>query len=71
MKKLELKFENEEGKVVTYSVEKPIEPVDPAAVVAAMDVILTQNAFTTSGGNLVAKKGARLVENNVEEIEIV
>jgi hypothetical protein len=71
MKKLELKFENEEGKVVTYSVEKPIEPVDPAAVIAAMDVILTQNAFTTSGGNLVAKKGARLVENNVEEIEIV
>lgn len=70
MKKLELKFLNEEGKTVTYSLEKPVEPVDPAAVSSAMDEIITQDAFTTSGGNLVEKKGARIVERNVVEIEL-
>lgn len=71
MKTLELKFENADGKIVTYSLEKPIEPVDPAAVTAAMDTIIAENAFTTSGGNLVAKKSARVVERNVEDIELV
>lgn len=71
MKKLELKFENEDGKVVTYSLDEPIEPVDPAAVTAAMDEILLQNAFSTSGGNLVAKKSARVVERIVQDIELV
>ncbi|WP_164667480.1 DUF2922 domain-containing protein [Virgibacillus doumboii] len=70
MKKLELKFLNEEGKTVTYSLEKPVEPVDPAAVTSAMDEIIAQNAFSSSGGNLVEKKGARVVERNVVEIEL-
>jgi len=70
MKKLELKFENEDGKTVTYSLEKPIEPVEPEAVKAAMDEIITQNAFTSSGGDLVAKKSARVVDRTVEEIEL-
>ncbi|HLR40556.1 MAG TPA: DUF2922 domain-containing protein [Virgibacillus sp.] len=70
MKKLELKFENEDGKTVTYSLEKPIEPVDPEAVKEAMDEIITQNAFTSSGGDLIAKKSARVVERTVEEIAL-
>jgi len=68
MKKLELKFENEDGKTVTYSLEKPIEPVDSEAVKEAMDEIITQNAFTSSGGDLIAKKSARVVDRTVEEI---
>ncbi|WP_010095224.1 DUF2922 domain-containing protein [Ornithinibacillus scapharcae] len=71
MKQLELKFENQDGKTVTYSLDNPIEPVDPTVVSAAMDVILAQNVFETSGGDLVAKKSARLVERNVEEVEII
>ncbi|WP_026907572.1 DUF2922 domain-containing protein [Paucisalibacillus globulus] len=71
MKTLELKFENMDGKIVTYSLEQPIEPVDPAAVAAAMDTIIAENAFTSSGGNLVAKKSARIVERHVEDIELV
>ncbi len=70
MKKLELKFENEDGKTVTYSLDKPIEPVDPEAVKEAMDEIITQDAFTSSGGDLVAKKSARVVERTVEEIAL-
>ena len=70
MKKLELKFLNQEGKVVTITLDSPVEPADAAAVNAAMDVILAQNAFSSSGGNLVSKKEARIVERNVFGIEI-
>ncbi|QGH36299.1 DUF2922 family protein [Gracilibacillus salitolerans] len=70
MKKIELKFENEEGKTVTFSLDNPVEPVDPVAVSEAMDAILSENAFFSSGGDLVAKKSARIVERNVSEIEI-
>ncbi|GAE95155.1 hypothetical protein JCM21714_4367 [Gracilibacillus boraciitolerans JCM 21714] len=70
MKKIELKFENEEGKLVTISLDNPVEPVDEVAVNSAMDTIIAQNAFTSSGGDLVVKKSARIVERNVMDIEI-
>lgn len=68
MKKIELLFENEEGRTVKYSLDKPVEPVNPASVQLAMDDIIAQNVFNTSGGDLVAKKGARVVETIVEDI---
>ena len=68
-KKLELVFENELAKNVTISLDNPVYPVDPAAISAAMDEIIAQNAFTSSGGNLVAKKSARVVDRTVETIE--
>ncbi|QKY70401.1 DUF2922 domain-containing protein [Lentibacillus sp. CBA3610] len=70
MKKLELKFLNEDGKTVTYSLEKPVEPADPEAIKAAMEEIINQNAFTSSGGDVVSIKEARIVERTVEEIEL-
>ncbi|WP_054860209.1 DUF2922 family protein [Gracilibacillus sp. JCM 18860] len=71
MKTIELKFENEEGKTVTISLDAPVEPVDPAAVNTAMDAVIAQNAFFSSGGgDLVGKKSARVVERNVTEIEL-
>ncbi|GAB3805792.1 DUF2922 domain-containing protein [Virgibacillus kimchii] len=69
-KRLELRFENYDGRTVTYSLDNPIEPVDPEAVNAAMDEIINQDTFTSSGGDLVAKMSARLVERTVEEIEL-
>ncbi|UFT98873.1 DUF2922 domain-containing protein [Radiobacillus kanasensis] len=70
MKKLELKFFNTEGKTVTISLDAPVEPADPAAVNTAMDTIIAQNALYSSGGDLVEKKEARIVERNVFDIEI-
>ncbi|MFC4024723.1 DUF2922 domain-containing protein [Oceanobacillus longus] len=70
MKKLEMKFTNQDGKIVTYSLDKPIEPVNVASVHAAMDEIISQNAFTSTGGDLIEKKSARLVERIVEDIEL-
>jgi hypothetical protein len=67
-KTLQLQFFNEESKTVTISIDNPIEPVDTLALNAAMDAILTANVFTSAGGNLVSKKGARIVERNVADV---
>lgn len=69
-KQIDLQFLNEEDRTVTMSLADPVEPVDVEAVNAAMDTILGENAITSSGGDLVSKKGARIVERTVTEIEL-
>lgn len=67
-KVLELIFENMEGRTARFTLESPVEPVDPAAVAQVMDEMIARNIFVTSGGELVAKRGARLVDREVTEI---
>jgi hypothetical protein len=69
-KVLELQFLNQEDKTVTIRLDAPVEPVDPAAVEAAMDAVIAQNIFTSSGGDYTSKKGARIVDRTVNEIEL-
>ncbi|WP_077618280.1 DUF2922 domain-containing protein [Bacillus sinesaloumensis] len=69
-KTLEMLFTNEDGKTATVSIENPKEPVDSVALSAAMDAIVASNAFLTPSGAIVAKKGARVVERNVEDVEL-
>ncbi|WP_096435803.1 DUF2922 domain-containing protein [Alteribacter populi] len=69
-KRLELLFSNDEGRSVTIALDDPVEPADNQAISEAMDEVLTQNVFTSSGGKLVSKRSARIVERNVEEIDI-
>lgn len=68
MKKLDLQFLNEAGKTVTISLEQPVEPFDEAAINQAMDAILAQNVIASSGGALVSKKAARIVDRTVQEV---
>lgn len=70
MRKLELKFLNAEGKVVTYTLDQPNEPADSAAVNGAMNTIISNNIFQTSGGDLLEKHSARIVERIVDDIEL-
>ncbi|GAE27205.1 hypothetical protein JCM9140_3332 [Halalkalibacter wakoensis JCM 9140] len=70
MKRLELIFENEMGGNITLTLDNPVYPANPIAVSAAMDTIVAQNAFISSGGEIVAKKAARIVDRTVEEIEL-
>ncbi|MBM7661749.1 hypothetical protein JOC85_002552 [Bacillus mesophilus] len=67
-KTLQLQFLNQENKTVTIAIDNPIEPVDPVALDAAMTSILSANVFVSAGGDLVSKKGARIVERNVTEV---
>ncbi|WP_102344806.1 DUF2922 domain-containing protein [Bacillus sp. Marseille-P3661] len=69
-KKLELQFINLEGKTATISIDDPTEPVDPIAVAAAMDTIISQNIFFSTGGDFVSKKGSRVVERTVNNVEL-
>lgn len=70
MKKLELKFKNEEDKIVTITLDHPVEPADQVAINAAMDEILAQNVFFSAGGDFVSKHSARIVERNVVDIQL-
>ncbi|RSL32715.1 DUF2922 domain-containing protein [Salibacterium salarium] len=67
-KRLELRFNNEEGRNVTVALDEPVEPVDEDAVAAAMETIINENAFLSTGGELVEKRDARVVERTVDTV---
>jgi len=69
-KTLEMTFLNTDGKPTKVSIENPTEPVDQVAVAQAMDQIIASDVFFTAGGDLVEKRGARVVERNVEEVTL-
>lgn len=69
-KRLEMLFRNEAGGNVTIGIDNPAEPADPAEVAAAMDIIINENTFITPNGEIVAKRGARIVERTVDTIDI-
>jgi hypothetical protein len=70
-KTLELQFVTDLGKNTKLSVDNPKEPIDPAAVKLAMEQIIASNAFQSPYGTLVAVGGARVIERNVSEYELV
>jgi len=70
MKRLELQFLDDKGKTVTYTLDNPIDPQDPEQVIAVMDEVIEQSVFTSKDGEIVGKKGARIVERTVTDIDI-
>lgn len=71
MRQLQLRFQNEEGRIVTFTLDSPDEPVDVEEVNNVMEEIIDENAFTSAGGELVDKHSARIVERTIDEIEIL
>ncbi|GAE33682.1 DUF2922 domain-containing protein [Halalkalibacter akibai] len=69
-KRLELIFENEMGGNVTLTLDNPVYPANPVVISSAMDSIVAQNVFTSTGGEIKAKKAARIVDRTVEVIDI-
>mgnify|MGYP001171388820 FL=1 len=70
MKRLEMRFENQAGRIVTFALAYPVAPIDYAAVNEAMDVVIEQNALGSNGGDLLKKHSARVVEQTIEDIDI-
>jgi hypothetical protein len=70
-KTLELSFATDNGKVAKLTVDNPKEPIDQAAVKQAMDQIITSGIFYTVNGNFASSQGARVVERNVTDYQIV
>ena len=67
MKTLELQFVNEEGKTVRLTIDEPREHVTQTEIANVMDVIIAANVFPSSGGDLIAKKGARLIDTTATQ----
>jgi len=71
LRQLQLRFQNEEGRMITFTLDSPEEPVDVEQVNLVMNEIIDENAFLTPGGELVKKHSARIIERTVEEIEML
>lgn len=67
-KTLQLIFRNEEGSLYTLSLGFPREDLTEQQVSAAMDLVINSDIFDSTGGKLVSKVRARLVERGVQEI---
>ncbi|MBN8193985.1 DUF2922 domain-containing protein [Bacillus sp. NTK074B] len=70
-KVLELEFKTEEGKSAKLSINDPIEPIDTLAVKAAMDNLIATDVFGSSTGAFVSVEGARVVERNVTDYDVM
>jgi hypothetical protein len=68
---LELIFMSSQGRRVTVAVPDPRVNLTPAEIQAAMDVIIGENVFESSGGDLTAALGARVVTREVNDYELV
>jgi hypothetical protein len=57
---LDLVFRNAAGKKVTLNIEEPKAGVTKAEIDAAMQVVVENNIFNTSGGNIVEAVEGRM-----------
>ena len=57
---LDLIFKNAAGKKVTLNIEEPKNGVTKAEIDAAMQVVVENNIFNTSGGDIVEAVEGRL-----------
>ncbi|WP_438317227.1 DUF2922 domain-containing protein [Candidatus Caldatribacterium sp. SIUC1] len=65
---LVMTFRNEEGRAFRIRLRYPREDLSPQDVNAVMDLILARNIFATSGGDLVEKVGAQIVETSTTSL---
>lgn len=68
---LELVFLNEAGSKVTMRVSDPKESLEASEVKTAMEQIVSSNVFYSTGGSLATASGARLVNRDVVEMELI
>ena len=70
MKVLELYFVNEEGKLTRLAIDEPKENLTAGQLSTAMDTIVQAGVFSSRGGDFVDKHSARIVERNVQSIDL-
>ena len=70
-KRLEMIFQNTSGNRITVSVLDPKADLTAEAIQAVMEQIISLNVFKSSGGQLTAVLGARVVTRDVNELLVV
>jgi hypothetical protein len=63
-----MSFRNAAGKTVTMSLADPRPDITAEDVTTAMDTIIAKNIFSSSGGDLVAKDRAAVIETTENEL---
>ena len=66
---LDLIFRNAAGKKVTLNIEEPKAGVTKAEIDAAMQVVVDNNIFNTSGGDIVEAVQGRLRTTTLNPVE--
>lgn len=69
-KVLELKFDVENGKSMTFSINEPNTELTPSEIREAMESIIAADVFHLNGFSLVAINQARIIERNVTDIAL-
>ena len=70
-KKLLMTFKTDEDKNVSISVEDPKDNLTESQILEAMNVIIANNVFAPNGEALVEKVGAKVVETETQEYDLV
>ncbi|MCT8978318.1 DUF2922 domain-containing protein [Clostridium sp. CX1] len=69
-KTLVMNFLNEEGKKTAIRVSNVREDVTDLEVKGAMDLIISKNIFTSTGGDLKIKDSAEIVDKSTTDLQV-
>lgn len=61
-KVLRMSFEAQDGTTMSLTLDNPKMDLTSTEIEGAMDVVLAKNIFAPAGGDLVAKKDAKIVD---------
>jgi hypothetical protein len=61
-------FLNQLNKQVTLSLNNPKDTLTAADVQGVMDTVIAKNIFTSTGGELVSKVSARIIDTTTNEL---
>ena len=70
-KKLLMTFKTDEDKNVSISVEDPKPNLTESEILEAMNLIIEKDVFMPNGEALVEKVGAKVVETETQEYDLV
>jgi len=65
---LEMSFQNEAGRIARILVPDPRQDLTPQDIQPVMDLVVSKNIFSTSGGDIVKALGARILIRDAVEI---
>lgn len=65
---LRMIFLNQLNKQVTINLNNPKDTLTAVEVQGAMDTVISKNIFTSTGGDLVSKVSARIIDTTTNEL---
>lgn len=69
-KSLVMTFLNAEGSKASITIPAVNDTITETEVAAAMDVVISKNIFSSTGGDLKSKNSAQVTERNVIALEV-